>query len=111
MTRASNCCKLVILVFVAIPHFSCQKREQPQLLQPALFAKVYTDIVSQSLDSTPSDTLAPAQQVLDRYQIGRALFDTSLAVYERQPEVWVKIMDQVTKELEGRQRKQSQERK
>jgi|GEM_PF-6340560 len=97
--------KIMLMVLVSVIPLSCKKGTRPDLLQPTLFAKIYTDIISQSLDSTASDSLAQVQNILDRYRVGRAVFDTTLAEYERRPEIWVDILDQVTKDLESREKK------
>lgn len=87
-----------VFVFLA----TCSDNRKQTFIEPELFARIYSDMVFKSLDTTSVDSIDLLQSTLDSFKISDAAFDASLEYYESHPEIWLGIISKVTEELESR---------
>jgi len=68
-------------------------------LEPALFAKIYTEVVVQSSDSTFADSLGNLRTVLERHNVSREEFEASQTFFQDHPELWLDVFKDVEENL------------
>ena len=68
-------------------------------LEPRLFAKIYTEVVVQSADSTSVDSLGSLQIVLERHKVSREEFEASQTFFQDHPELWLDVFKDVEENL------------
>ncbi len=98
----SSCRLAFVLGFVFTVLCGCGRSRDADQMHPLLFAKVYTDLILAALDTTGVDSTSKLEQVLLRHQLDRKTFDATSLYFQQKPEVWLDILEQVTKELEDK---------
>ena len=68
-------------------------------LAPELFARIYTEVVMQSSDSTSADSLGNLRTVLERHNVSREEFEASQTFFQDHPELWLDVFKDVEENL------------
>ncbi|NIR50845.1 DUF4296 domain-containing protein [candidate division KSB1 bacterium] len=87
----------------------CSKNEEVDHIDPQLFAKIYTDMLIASLDTTETDSVLRVQEVLDEYDVSKDEYKRTIDHFENNPELWQKVFSKVVENLEQIKNKKEKE--
>lgn len=90
---------LYIIILIA----GCSNKPKDKFIEPELFAKIYVDTILQSGSPASSDSLHQLQRVLEKYNVTREEFETSITYFENHTDLWLTVYTKIVEELETRE--------
>ena len=94
-----NSAKLILMISTLF--IGCYDEPLLERLEPDLFAKIYAEVVIQSLNPAEQDSLSHLNNALVKYEVSRETFDQNIEFYRSNPELWIDIFKKITAELEA----------
>ena len=87
------------LLGIALAFPACENTPATSPLEPKLFAKIYTDMVVQTIDSTAIDSLSHLSGILNKHGVTQEQFNASQTYFENQPDLWLEVFGYVETNL------------
>jgi hypothetical protein len=78
---------------------TCKNNTATSPLQPKLFAKIYTEMVVQTVDITTVDSLSHLSGILHKHAVTQEQFDASQTYFENNPDLWLEVFGHVETNL------------
>jgi len=106
--RPNYFCLFLILFPCLLFIISCNNDSQ-NVLAPEEFSAIYTELLLQRLNPSPSDSTNDFQSILRKHQVTQEKFELTLKHYQEEPELWLALFVDVLKRLESEKSKSDQE--
>ncbi|MCG8603914.1 DUF4296 domain-containing protein [bacterium] len=90
---------VVTLLGPALAIIACKHETARSPLEPEFFAKIYTEMVVQAIDSTAIDSLSHLPVILNKHAVTQEQFEASQTYFDNHPDLWLEVFGHIETNL------------